>query len=161
VSRVDGQRREHRQEGPPHVLRQVLALGGGRVFGPDDDDALTLEGGLKLFDPATMLRRRELVRAARHGRERLGGGQPVRPGANLSGCELTLEPGDAHHEELVEVRAHDGEELHSLEQRDGRIQRLFENAPIELEPRELAVDQAGGLWRLGRFHGDSGQRPRP
>src|SRR4029434_10066398 len=43
--------------------------------------------------------------------------------------------------ELVEVRAEDGEKLHSLEQGHARILRLLEHATIELEPRELAVDE--------------------
>ena len=46
---------------------------------------------------------------------------------------------DAHHEELVEVRAEDADELESLEQRDARIEGLLEDAPVKLEPGKLAV----------------------
>ncbi len=47
---------------------------------------------------------------------------------------------DANHEELVEIRAGDREELHTLEQRVRGVARLCQNALVELQPTELAVD---------------------
>src|SRR3989442_527094 len=55
--------------------------------------------------------------------------------------EDALQRRHPHHEKLVQVRAEDREELHPLEQGHARILRLLEHAPIELEPRQLAVDE--------------------
>jgi hypothetical protein len=65
--------------------------------------------------------------------------QPIGTRPRISALDLPLEAGDADHEELVEVRAHDGEELHSFQERHARIERLLEHAVIELEPRQLTI----------------------
>ena len=44
------------------------------------------------------------------------------------------------HEELVQVRREDREELHALEQRRPLVERLLQHAPVELEPAHVAVD---------------------
>src|SRR4029450_945545 len=49
--------------------------------------------------------------------------------------------GDANHEELVEVCREDGAELHALEQRDVLVLGELEDARVEVQPGELAVDQ--------------------
>ena len=46
----------------------------------------------------------------------------------------------ALHEELVEVRGEDGEELHPLEQRRALIERFRQHTPVELEPAQVAID---------------------
>ena len=56
------------------------------------------------------------------------------------GLHLLLEAGDAHHEELIEVRTEDGEEFHPLQQGRMLVPRLLEDAPLKGEQRELAVD---------------------
>ena len=51
------------------------------------------------------------------------------------------EPGDPHHEELVEHLREDRAELHPLEQRHvGVVRRARARAGVVVEPRELAVD---------------------
>jgi len=50
---------------------------------------------------------------------------------------------DPDHEELVEVRMEDREELHALEERPRGIHRLLEHAPVEREPRNLAIEVEG------------------
>jgi hypothetical protein len=55
--------------------------------------------------------------------------------------DAALQRCHADHEELVEVRAEDGEELHPFEERHARVLRLLEHAPVELEPRQLAADE--------------------
>jgi hypothetical protein len=61
--------------------------------------------------------------------------------------------GDADLEELVEVRARDRQELDAFEQRVRRVLRLLEHAPIEVEPRLLAV-------HVENRSIERGQRPR-
>ena len=57
-----------------------------------------------------------------------------------AGAELLQDGGDAHHEELVEVGAGDGEELDALEQRMRRVLRLRQHALVERQPAQLAID---------------------
>ena len=64
--------------------------------------------------------------------------------------ELRLQPGDADLEELVEVRCADRQEAEPLEQRVGRVARLFQHALVEIEPAQLAVDEPARLERGGR-----------
>src|SRR6185437_7190890 len=71
------------------------------------------------------------------------------------------QPRHAFHEELVEVRAEDGQELDPLEQRRALVQRLVQHPPVELEPADVAIDPgaaqvtglAGGGRRLTDRHG--------
>jgi hypothetical protein len=81
------------------------------------------------------------VDAARDGCEGRRRREAIGPGGRIARAELPLEPGHADHEELVEVRAEDGEEFHPLEEGHARVLRLFEDAPVELEPGELPIDQ--------------------
>ena len=52
------------------------------------------------------------------------------------------EAGDAHHDELVEVLARDRQEAQPLEQRMVGVLRFLQHAPVELQPGNLAVDEA-------------------
>ena len=91
------------------------------------------------------MRRKASSRAAR---ELLGRRQAVGGRLGDAGLDLLLEAGDAHHEELVQVRAQDGEELDALEQRVARVARLLEHAGLELEQAELAVDVEAGVFQF-------------
>ena len=57
------------------------------------------------------------------------------------GLGLAEQAGDAHLEELVEVRGEDRAELHALEERQRLVGRELENARVELEMGELAIEQ--------------------
>jgi hypothetical protein len=83
----------------------------------------------------------QLVGARSDRSHGLRGGQAVGPGRAVPGPDAALQPRHAHHEELVQVGAENGEELHALEQWDARIPGLFEHATIELEPGQLAIDE--------------------
>ncbi len=52
-----------------------------------------------------------------------------------------LQPADSDHEELVQVRRGDGEELESFEERVARVGRLVEHALVEFQPTEFSVDE--------------------
>ena len=56
---------------------------------------------------------------------------PVGGGLGDSPDELLLEAGHPHHEELVEVRGDDGEELEPLESGTRGVARLVEDALVE------------------------------
>ena len=52
-----------------------------------------------------------------------------------------LQAGDAHHEELVEIVGRDRQEAQALEDGMVGVARLLENPPIEVQPRQLAIDE--------------------
>src|SRR5215813_4428647 len=70
-----------------------------------------------------------------------GRGQAIRAGGHVAGAKLPFEIGDPDHEELIEIRAEDREELHPFQEGNARILRLLEDTAVELEPGELAIDQ--------------------
>ena len=74
--------------------------------------------------------------------ERLRRGEAVGGAHGEPGRLLPHQAGDAHHEELVEVRGEDRAELDALEQRLRLVGREVEDARVELDPRELAVEEA-------------------
>ena len=63
---------------------------------------------------------------------------------------LQLQAADALHEELVDVRAGDGQELDALEQRVAVVLGLGEHAAVEVEPGELAIEVQLGAGQVGR-----------
>jgi hypothetical protein len=56
-----------------------------------------------------------------------------------------VQPGDPHHEELVEVVLVDRTEVDPLEQRDAGVFRELQNPVVEVEPGELSVEVERGI----------------
>jgi len=76
----------------------------------------------------------------------LGGGRaPVEGPVADAGGHLVEQSGHPDLEELVEVLAEDGQELGPLEQGDGGVVDQGEDPLVEVEPRELAVDEPLGI----------------
>ena len=84
------------------------------------------------------------------GGELLVGGPAVGRAGDLAGLDLLAQAGDADLEELVEVAGEDRQELHPLEERVALVARLVQDAGVELEPRQLAVQVREGRLRAGR-----------
>ena len=88
---------------------------------------LRLQHGPQPFRDQLKLRRgRETVR-----REQVG----IR-------LNLLLQAGYANHEDLIQVRGEDGQELASLQERLTPIQRFFEHTPVELDPAEFSIQES-------------------
>ncbi len=60
--------------------------------------------------------------------------------------------GHAHFEEFVQVRAGDAQVAQPLEQRDRAVGRLRQHAEVELQLRQLAVEEEFSLERFGMGH---------
>jgi len=103
-----------------------------------------------------VLARHELVEAAPERVEDLAGRAAVGAAHVHARVDLALEPRDPDHEELVQVRAEDREELEPLEERHVGVERLLEHALVEVEPGELPAPVA--LRGLGRV--DAGTERR-
>ena len=142
VRRIDRERREHRED-----VAQEIVLEPGAV------------GLLEACRPRPA--RCSAPRAPRAARasapaDRSPGSRPPRRCASScsdgvspsgllvgdAGAHLALEAGDADHEEFVEVVGRDRQEAHPLEQRMGGVLGLLQDAPVEMQPGQLAVDEA-------------------
>jgi hypothetical protein len=69
------------------------------------------------------------------------GARPSSPGSTISEESWSRRNRDADHEELVEVRLRDAEELQTLEERPALVERLVEDALVECQPLELPVQE--------------------
>src|SRR6185503_15970368 len=134
----------------------AMLVGEARVA--EQMDALGGELRQKLVPQARLGLLVELAHAAPNRRQLLGGARAVGRRLHDLRAQLLLQPRDAHHEKLVQVRAEDGEKFHALEQRVTWIARLFEHAALKLERAELAVHEQRRILERNRraslFEGD-------
>src|SRR4029453_3809917 len=88
----------------------------------------------------------------------------ARRGLRVAGLELLLEAGDADLEEFVQVAREDRQEPNAFQDRVALVARLVQDAGVEVEPGELAVDvrdgrggtrarTPAGAWRTNARHG--------
>jgi len=141
VRRVDGQRREHWEHALLEDRHQVLVVASIECRPVDELHSVrrqlaqqVVEHGLLVDDEAIgggadlgelRLRRQSVVRRLRD-----------------AGRDLILQRGNAHLEELVEVRRADGTELEPLEQRHTGLFRQRQHTPVERQPTQFTVQQA-------------------
>ena len=151
LARPDGERRQHRVDLALEVLPRAVRSSLSRaVLDRRDLDPRRGERRSQLALPEPRLpRRRARSTRSRIACERLRRRQPVgRANARGRPRPSSSRPGDAHHEELVEVLGEDRGELDALEQRERVVLGELEHAGVELDPRELPVEEPG-LRRVG------------
>ncbi len=112
----------------------------GESFIIVDDDALLLEGGLQIVEPAGDLLFEHGAELGVDGVELLSGGEAIDGAFGDVGMLLALEPPYPLHEEFVEVGGKDGEESGALEEGDLGVFGELENAVVEIEPARFAVE---------------------
>ena len=130
----------------PHVAAEVrvqesLLLGvelGGRQ---NDHARLCRQLGRDVFQEVAVQGRHHVMGAGADCRELLFGQHSVRTAVGHTAGQQLLQARDPHHEKLVQVGRHDALELAAFGQRDGGVARLLQNAPIELQPGQLAIDE--------------------
>ena len=142
--RVDGQRREHRQHVVAEVGGERLAADRVEIGRGGDANPVGGEGRQQVRRHQAVQPVDHGVHAGRHLAELLRRREAGRVGIGVAFLDRVPQPGDAHHEELVEVRRHDRRELGALEQRVRRVGRLFGHPLVEGEPGELAVEEQLG-----------------
>jgi len=140
---VNGDGRDRRLDlGPVKLLQpgQVRRLQFGRT---DHADAVGRQCGLEVLAPAPVELVNQQQHAPTHRPEHLGWRPAVGAALRLAALrlllDLLLEPGHAHLEKLVQIRAGNAEELQALEQGILLILCLLEHALVELQPAQLAV----------------------
>src|SRR5262249_27552684 len=154
LTRADRQRREDRIDLALEAALELRELLVGQVLDAAHLDALGSKPGAQLTLPESRLGGREVEHALANPCERLLRGQAVCRADGDACLGLSEQPGDADLKELVEVRREDGAVVHALEKRQRLVGGELEDARMELEVRELAVEES--LERLGpgsRRHG--------
>ncbi len=142
VALVDGERGEDREDLAVEHLDKMAAVTLVQSVPVGHHDAGPTQCGRQVVgvDPALPLD--ETGDQTGDRSQLLGRAEPVgRPGAQ-SGRDLVLETGNPHLEELVQALGEDGQELDPLEERQAPVGSQVEEAGGEVEPRELAVDEA-------------------
>ncbi|MCC2653696.1 MAG: hypothetical protein K0Q60_3862 [Microvirga sp.] len=74
--------------------------------------------------------------------ELLLGREPVLRYGRHAGADLTSQARDADHEELVQVLGRDRQEAQLLQERMVAVGGLLQHPPVELQPGQLAIDEA-------------------
>lgn len=126
------------------VIKPVepFQIGLVELGGFEEADAVTLQAGGQLLAPAGVLVIDHAADALLNRAQSFGGGKPIGAGTEDAGFDLLLESGDADFKEFVEVGTGDAKEFEALEQRDGRVEGFFENALVEFQPAQFAIDVA-------------------
>ena len=149
MGRIDRQGREHRVNALRKEVRKVLLLAFRHVGIGVKAEPLVFELRLELLAPATVLIIHHSAHALADGGKRLAGRQTVRACFKRVHLLLLFKARDAHLEEFVQIRADDTEELQSFEKRIRFLNRLIEDALVEFQPAQLAVDEIGAI---RKFH---------
>ncbi len=141
---VDGERHEHREDSGGEDFVDAFPVGVVEVGPGFDVDPRLVEGGFHEVAERGGMAGLQDVRLLADGGERV-----ERFGADVGGHgeprhDAPFQPGDAHHEELVQVVREDGEEVDAFEERNRFVLGEFEHALVEGEPAELAVEEPVG-----------------
>jgi len=140
MRRIDRQRRQNRK----HLLAKFDvepgAVGVGQFVGTQDRDA-----GIAKLDaqrrPHLLLIADQPPGHLLHVADLLLRRQPVVADRGHARRDHALQAGHAHHVELVEVRRGNRKKAEPLQKRMTRILCFFEDAPVEGQPRQFAVDE--------------------
>jgi hypothetical protein len=141
VRRVDRDRRENREQALHEVSLEPLALPPVEIAGSENRNVRGVQLGPQLL-PAALLaldqRRHPLVDQD----QLLGRVVAVRAPGPLPGAQLSLESGDPDHRELFQIARRDRQKTEPFEQRIALVVGLLEDALVEGEPRQLAIEKA-------------------
>ena len=167
VRRVDRERREHREDLGLEHLGELGAVVGGRDRPSSRSGCRRPRGRAR--SPCVNVaawRAQSSSAYARTARSCSPESRPSGERVRMPASNCSWRPGDAHLEVLVEVLGEDGEELGPLEQRQLRVLGEREHAGVEVEPRELAVqeprrDPAPNPRRRRRARSAPGRREAP
>ncbi len=140
MGRIDRQRRQDRKDVQEEMIVQPQPLGLVELGGIDEDDMLGLQIVLQLA-PQPDLLLGEFGNPRADQRQLFGRGQAVVRERLDAAAQLAADARDPDHEEFVEVIGRDRDEADPLEQRMGRIGGLQQDAAVELQPRQFAIDE--------------------
>ncbi|OEI67462.1 hypothetical protein Cus16_2897 [Curtobacterium sp. ER1/6] len=142
VRRVDRERHEHREDLLVEVLAHAQPVGLVEVGPVLDVDARGVEVRLERVDERLGVPVLQLVRLRRDVPQDVARGAAHVRRHRDAGVDAALQPGHPDHEELVEVRREDRQEVRALEERLRAVLTELEHALVEAQPAQLAVEVA-------------------
>ena len=141
VRRIERDRCEDRQVAGQEFLFEPLALGRRELLGFDNEDARRCHLGLERVPAGLLIADQDGGEAIDLG-ELLSGRQAVLARLHDPGVDLSIEARGSHHVEFIEVGRGYGQKAQALEQRVAEVVRLLQDAAIELQPGQLAIEIA-------------------
>ena len=141
MRRIDRERREQREHVGEEVILQPVLVGLLHLGAANQGDAGSGEFRPQ-FDPALLLVPAKPRHRFADAEQLLVGGEPVGALGHDALAHLALEAGDAHHEEFIKVVGGNRQEAHPLQQRMVLVGSLLQHPAIEVQPGQLAVDEA-------------------
>ncbi len=145
VRRVDGERRQHGEDLLGEIGRQYVALGLIEIGPGDDVDALLGQRRAHRVEEHAGVPGGDPLRLLADAGQLLARRQAVGRADRQSHLVAALQAGDPNHVELVEVGCEDREELGSLQQRQRFVVGKRQDACVEVQPAQFAVEVAV-LW---------------
>ncbi len=146
MGRIDGERRQNWEQVILEVTRQPVAVLVGQGRGAHDEDILAGEILLQHGERG-LLFHLQVVDLLEDLVQLLGRRLAIRAAHQNALADLAFEACHAHHEEFVEIGGRDRQEAHPLQKWMSRVQRFFQDAAIELQPGEFAVDEPRGAFQ--------------
>ena len=148
MGRIDREGRKHRVDALRKKIREVFLLALWHVGIGVKAEALLFELWLKLVAPARVLIVDHPPHALADRGKRIASRQTVRPCFKRVHLLLLLETRDAHFEKFVQIGADDAKKFQAFEKRIRFLNRLIENALVEFQPAQLAVDEVGTFLKI-------------
>ncbi len=138
-SRVERQRRQHGENGFGVVTVHGLALPVIERGVVRNHDPVLRQFRQELILETVVDLRHQLIHAGMYRFQLLRRRLPVDAEVGPARRQLLFQRRHPHHEKLVQIGAHDGNELHPLQQLVVRVSRLFEHTPLKLQQAQFAV----------------------
>src|SRR5690606_13943576 len=143
-----------RQHGENLVLEeqlQRLAPVFRKVRVVRDEQVVLVELWNDIVPETPILQFQHRQQALADGRQLLGWRQPVGGRFDDSRRDLLAQAGYANHEKLIEIIGKNRQELHTFQQRQRVIQRFFQDAVVELQHAQLAIDVQTRIAEIDRL----------
>ena len=143
MRRIDRERRQQRKNVVEEVILDPGPLGLGDVAAVDQNDADVGEDSAQIA-PDRLLVDGELRNRFVDHDQLFRGRQPVGAALGNALANLGLDAGDPDHEELVKVIGGNRQEPDPLQCGMAGIDRFLEHPAVEMQPGQLAIDEAFG-----------------
>ena len=141
MRRVNRQRSQNRENVAHEILTQTLLSIRIQVVPTHNADVLLLQSRQHLVVEHISVTSLQLVSAFSNLFHLLLGAQTGSRRNRQTGRNATLQTRHTHHEELVQVRGHNRQEVQTLQQEQVRVLRQLQHAGVEVQPAALTVEE--------------------
>ena len=141
VRRVNRQRGQNREDVLHELLTQALLSVRIQVVPTDNADVLLLQSRQNLVVEYVGVTSLQLVSALSNLFHLLLGAQTGSRRHRQTGRNAALQTRHTHHEELVQVRRHNRQEVQTFQQEQVRVLRQLQHAGVEVQPAALTVEE--------------------